>query len=135
MKEAAGYNSPGYIIHESAAWSDIHKSWFFLPRRASHQQYDDVADEERGTNILFQCSENFENIKVTRIGRLEDTKKGFSSFKFIPGTRDQVIVALKTFEYKDKTKSFMTAFTIDGKVILDDLLVSEAYKYEGVEFL
>ena len=53
MKHAAGIQSPGYvttslfqylivqyiryIIHESACWSDTHRKWFFLPRRASHE--------------------------------------------------------------------------------------------------
>ena len=60
---------PGYIIHESAVWSDVHKSWFFLPRRASREVYDEVKDEQRATNILFKCSEDFKNIKVTKIGK------------------------------------------------------------------
>lgn len=28
---------PGYMKHESGVWSDIHKKWFFLPRRCSHE--------------------------------------------------------------------------------------------------
>lgn len=135
MQKQAGYPSPGYIIHESAAWSDVHNSWFFLPRRASREQYNDVVDEERGTNILFKCSEDFSRISHIRIGELDDTKKGYSSFKFLPDTGDRVIVALKTYEYKDHTKSFITVFTIDGKILLPDTIVSDSYKYEGLEFL
>lgn len=135
MQEAAGYKAPGYVIHESAAWSDVHQSWFFLPRRASHEKYNDVVDEERGTNLLLKCAENFEKIEITRIGELDDRTKGFSSFKFLPGTRDTVIVALKTYEFKGKTKSFMTSFTIDGIILMPDTLISSDYKYEGFEFL
>ena len=58
----------GYIIHESAVWSDIHKSWFFLPRRASHLKYDETLDEQRATNIFFKCSEDFSDINVKHIG-------------------------------------------------------------------
>jgi len=135
MQEVSGYTAPGYIIHESAVWSDIHRSWFFLPRRASHEKYNDVADEERGTNLLFKCSEYFDNIQHITIGELVDRTKGFSSFKFLPGTEDQVIVALKTYELRDKTKSFITVFTITGKILMPDTLVSDSYKYEGLEFL
>jgi len=59
----------GYIIHESAVWSDQHRSWFFLPRRASHEKYDENLDEHRATNLLFKCSEDFSKIQVTRIGK------------------------------------------------------------------
>jgi len=38
MLAAAGIEPPGYIIHESACWSDIHQKWFFLPRRASKER-------------------------------------------------------------------------------------------------
>lgn len=135
MQEQSGYTVPGYIIHESAVWSDIHRAWFFLPRRASFEQYDDKIDEERGTNILFKCSEDFETIEYIHIGLLDHRTRGFSSFKFIPGTNDSVIVALKSEELGEHTKSFITAFTIEGKVILRDQLFSENYKYEGIEFL
>ena len=36
----------------------------FLPRRASNEKYDDVADERRGTNILIRADETFSNFKV-----------------------------------------------------------------------
>ncbi|XP_076807969.1 soluble calcium-activated nucleotidase 1-like isoform X2 [Clavelina lepadiformis] len=135
MQRASGYEPPGYIIHESAVWSDVHKSWFFLPRRASHEQYDEDLDELRATNILFQCSEDFSHIKVTRIGKLEHKARGFSSFKFVPGTNDQVIVALKTEELKGSTRSYITAFTLSGQIVLPDQQISSQYKFEGVEFL
>ncbi|NXD16682.1 CANT1 nucleotidase, partial [Nothocercus nigrocapillus] len=33
LRAAAGIRAPGYLIHESAAWSDTLQRWFFLPRR------------------------------------------------------------------------------------------------------
>ncbi|NWX98601.1 CANT1 nucleotidase, partial [Nothoprocta ornata] len=33
LRAAAGIRPPGYLIHESAAWSDTLQRWFFLPRR------------------------------------------------------------------------------------------------------
>lgn len=61
-------------------------------------------------------------------------KVGFSSFKFIPGTNDEAIVALKTTEVEGKTSTYITAFTTEGKVLLKDTLI-EDLKYEGVEFI
>ena len=39
LRKSAGIEPPGYIIHEAAVWSDVHRKWFFLPRRASHERY------------------------------------------------------------------------------------------------
>ena len=32
LRKAMDIDWPGYMIHESAQWSDIHKKWFFMPR-------------------------------------------------------------------------------------------------------
>ena len=55
---------PGYIIHESASWSSVHKRWFFLPRRESKERYDEKLDESRGTNLMLTADEEFSDIKV-----------------------------------------------------------------------
>jgi soluble calcium-activated nucleotidase 1 len=98
--------------HESAAWSDKHQRWFFLPRKVSHERYETVAvrldffmaltfpqpslaptllqDESRGSNLLISADDSFQRITVTRVGQL-DPVKGYSSFKFVPGTEDSVV--------------------------------------------
>ena len=38
LKHAAGIERPGYIIHEAVVWSNVHKRWYFLPRRASRDR-------------------------------------------------------------------------------------------------
>ncbi len=43
----------GYMIHEAVVWSNVHKKWFFLPRKASKSKYNDVDDERHGTNLLL----------------------------------------------------------------------------------
>ena len=68
LRHALDMPAPGYVIHESAAWSDVHNKsgsahlyytasrmarWFFLPRRASKHKYDDVEDEKRSTNHML----------------------------------------------------------------------------------
>lgn len=54
----------GYMLHESGVWSDIHKKWFFLPRRMSQDRYNEEKDEEMGTNVLLSCDEDFKTFKV-----------------------------------------------------------------------
>jgi soluble calcium-activated nucleotidase 1 len=124
---------PGYIIHESGVWSDVHKQWFFLPRRASRETYDEGTDEKKGTNLMFIADENFEHIEVKTIGAINPTH-GFSSFKFIPGTKDSIIVALKSEEDSGKIASYILAFDLEGHVLMPETRIGDV-KYEGIEFV
>ncbi len=134
LLKAAGIEPPGYLIHESAVWSDVNKKWFFLPRRASKLQYDDKEDERRATNMLLSCSEDFSACDRTFIGPLNKTH-GFSSFKFIPGTNEQQIVALKTQEVDGKIASYIMAFDLNGRILMREQQIPGSYKFEGIEFL
>lgn len=67
------------------------------------------------------------------IGEIVPTH-GYSSFKFLPGTNDKIIVALKSEEVGSKTASYITAFDIDGTIILPEIKVAD-HKYEGIEFV
>lgn len=125
--------STGYLIHESAAWSELLQRWFFLPRRASHEHYEETADERRATNLLLSCPADFSNISVKRVGLLNPTH-GFSSFKFVPETDDQIILALKSEEDAGKIATYITAFTQDGQVLLPETKIGDV-KYEGLEFI
>jgi hypothetical protein len=107
------------MIHESGVWSDVHRRWFFLPRRCSKEQYNESLDEHRGCSVLITANEDLYDIKTTQILNAKPTR-GFSSFKFIPSSEDQVIVALRTEELEGKTATYVTAFKINGEVLLDD---------------
>ncbi|XP_069608510.1 soluble calcium-activated nucleotidase 1 [Ranitomeya imitator] len=133
LREAAGIKPPGYLIHESAAWSDSLHSWFFLPRRASKERYSEKEDEQRGTNILLRASPDFSSIKLSHVGSQNPTH-GFSSFKFIPGTDDQIIVALKSEENNGEVATYITVFILDGRVLLHETKIGDV-KYEGIEFI
>lgn len=133
MREKTGYQIPGYMIHESVVWSDFHKSWFFLPRRASTETYSEEQDERRATNILLKISPCFSMIEVSHVGKLHLTH-GFSSFKFIPGTQDQLIVALKTEEDQGKIASYIIVFNLKGDILMDELKIGD-HKFEGIEFV
>ena len=67
---------------------------------------------------------------------LKSFLRGFSAFRFIPGTDDNLIIALKTAENPEtkKMKTYVTVFTVDGQIYLDDQHVEED-KYEGIDFL
>ncbi|XP_003964703.3 soluble calcium-activated nucleotidase 1 isoform X2 [Takifugu rubripes] len=133
LRSAAGIQPPGYLIHESASWSDTLQRWFFLPRRASEERYDETADERRGTNILLSSSADFKDITASRVGQLNLTH-GFSSFKFVPNTDDQIIVALKSEEDGGKISTYIMAFTLDGRILLPETKIGDV-KYEGIEFI
>ncbi|XP_068606385.1 soluble calcium-activated nucleotidase 1 [Brachionichthys hirsutus] len=133
MKFAAGIKSPGYLIHESAAWSDTLQRWFFLPRRASSERYEEKADEHRATNLVLSCSSDFKDIIVSRVGPLQPTH-GFSSFKFVPNTGDRIILALKSEEDGGQVATYVMAFTLDGRILLPETKIGDV-KYEGLEFI
>ncbi|XP_003417275.1 soluble calcium-activated nucleotidase 1 [Loxodonta africana] len=133
LRAAAGIRPPGYLIHESGCWSDTLRRWFFLPRRASHQRYSEKEDERRGTNLLLSAAQDFSDVSVRRVGELVPTH-GFSSFKFVPNTDDQIIVALKSEEDSGKVATYIMAFTLDGRILLPETRIGNV-KYEGVEFI
>lgn len=130
-----GITWPGYMIHESGAWSSVWKRWFFLPRRCSTQRYNETLDELRGCSYLISTDETMLNIRVQPIAN-SHSARGFSAFRFIPGTADSVVVALRTEELDGNTATYVTAFrTGDGQVILQDTPIADGIKYEGIEFI
>ncbi|CAH0750723.1 unnamed protein product [Diatraea saccharalis] len=133
VRSAIGIQWPGYMIHESGVWSPIKRKWHFLPRRCSHETYNETLDEIRGCNYLITADNDFQHIQAYEITK-HQPKHGFSSFKFIPGSNDDAIVALKTTEFEGKTATYITAFRTDGTVLLHDTFV-ENLKYEGIEFI
>ncbi|XP_050439596.1 apyrase-like [Adelges cooleyi] len=133
LRTAVNIYYPGYMIHESCVWSEVHNRWFFLPRRSSIHRYNDKTDEHMATNLLLSANDKFNDIKVVTIGERVPTH-GFSSFKFLPGTNDRIIVAIKSEEVGSITATYMTAFNIDGTIILPEIKVAN-FKYEGIEFI
>ncbi|WKY03596.1 hypothetical protein Q1695_004947 [Nippostrongylus brasiliensis] len=135
LRNEAGYPSPGYLTHESAQWSDIHQKWFFLPRKANAKAYVEEEDEVSCTNLLITASEDFEEIKVVKIGGEAkfNPLRGYSAFEFIPNTGDSVIVAIKSKEVNNKrVRSYVTVFKTDGEILLEDQRLEDELKFEGL---
>ncbi|XP_026885263.2 soluble calcium-activated nucleotidase 1b isoform X1 [Electrophorus electricus] len=133
LRSAAGIVPPGYLIHESVAWSEHWRRWFFLPRRASAEHYDETADERRATNLVLSCPADFSGVTASRAGLLLPTR-GFSAFRFVPGTDDKTVLALKSEEDAGRVATYVTAFTLDGRVLLPETKIGDV-KYEGLEFI
>uniref|UniRef100_A0A6A7G2S2 Apyrase n=2 Tax=Hirondellea gigas TaxID=1518452 RepID=A0A6A7G2S2_9CRUS len=128
---------PGYMIIEAIEWSDIHQKWFILPRRVSEDPYDEVLDESRGSNVMLSASKDFSTVEVWKVGTLRPTH-GFSSFKFVPGSDDSIVVALKTEENEKEgtQKTHIMAFELfSGKTLMDETEIPKAFKFEGLIFL
>ena len=134
IRTAVGIEWPGYMIHESGAWSDFNQKWFFLPRRCSSAKYNETIDESKGCNYLIIADDTFTDIQKVEIGELKPTR-GYSSFKFLPETHDSIIVALKTEEVSGSTSTYVTVFDIKGNILHPDEKIHTEYKYEGFEFI
>ncbi|EAA01797.3 soluble calcium-activated nucleotidase 1 [Anopheles arabiensis] len=136
IRKAIGIEWPGYMIHESGAWSEVHRRWFFLPRRCSRERYNETRDEHMGCNFLISSDETFQNIRAIELKRNDvPATHGYSSFKFLPTSNDEIIVALSTEELNGKTSSFISAFTVEGEQLMVETRINTEYKYEGLEFI
>ncbi|XP_008486149.1 apyrase-like [Diaphorina citri] len=124
----------GYLTHEAVCWSEMHKKWFFLPRKCSYEAYSADTYDRKGSNILISTDDYFQTFHKVRVGKLSPTQ-GFSSFKFLPGSNDMIIIALKTMESRSSSMTHITAFTLEGEILLEDTLISNTDKFEGMEFI
>ena len=135
LRKAVGCSYPGYLIHEAIMWSDFMRKWVVLPRRVSNQPYDEVEDERRGSNLVLLASENFKKIEIRKITPITPTR-GFSDFKFLPNSRDHILVALKSEESETRhiQNSYITVFDLNGTVLMDETEIPGKHKFEGLEF-
>lgn len=67
IRHSIGIQWPGYMIHESGVWSPVKNKWYFLPRRCSHESYNETRDEIMGCNLMITADSNFKNIKATEV--------------------------------------------------------------------
>jgi soluble calcium-activated nucleotidase 1 len=139
LRKHTGTQFPGYMIHEAVIWSEVMQKWVFLPRRVSKLPYDDAADEKRGSNIVILADPTFTQLETRRIGDITP-ERGFSSAKFVPGSGDKIVVALKSAESSmgevTTQESFITVFNLeDGTILLPETKLPADHKFEGIEFL
>lgn len=133
LRKATDTENPGYLIHEAVRFNPTNRRWYFLPRRASQEMYNDKLDQRRGANIVISSNEHFGDIKFTEVGTRIPTH-GFSAFAFLP-FRENEIIALKTEEVDGTIATYITMFDLDeGRELLPETKIGDV-KYEGIEFL
>eukprot|EP00189_Rhodosorus_marinus_P002582 CAMPEP_0113961188 /NCGR_PEP_ID=MMETSP0011_2-20120614/5158_1 /TAXON_ID=101924 /ORGANISM="Rhodosorus marinus" /LENGTH=395 /DNA_ID=CAMNT_0000972777 /DNA_START=318 /DNA_END=1505 /DNA_ORIENTATION=- /assembly_acc=CAM_ASM_000156 len=141
IREAAGISFPGYLMHEAVLWDEQRRAWLFFPRRFSETGYDGDDNELKGWNHALILSEDFD--KVLEDIDFEDLSsggaEGFSSVKFMPGTDNRLVLALRSVERNalDDFKTFLSVLDLrKPKVILPESAVPPLDdKYEGLVFL
>lgn len=135
VRDALDCKWPGYVVHEAIEWSAVRRQWFILPRRVSHEAYNDMLDEQKGSNKMVIASEDFSTIQVIDVGSVTPLR-GFSSFKFLPRSDDTIIVAIKSveIEVEQKQTSFVLVFDVHGRVLMPETELPGGHKYEGVAF-
>lgn len=146
VRKLVGASPPGYIIMEAILWSDHLKRWVFLPRRISSTTYDEVEDEKKGSNRVVLVNEKFTDGEVVEIKMKKsdmDPLHGFSTFAFVPGTKDHHAMAVRSVEedctgaLEDcKQRSYLMVFDVlTGEVLMDEVQIELAEKFEGLEFV
>ena len=177
MREHFGYSYPAYLLHETVLWSEVCPSsahctqhfahppphsqtrgqWVFLPRRMSKTAYNEEEDEKRGANTVMLANEAFTSFQAFNVGKLTPTR-GFSTAKFVPGSQEQVVLAIKSEEIASTMEQHscaspppapllplhppahlafadVTIFNMDGEVLLPETAIPGNHKYEGLEFI
>lgn len=141
MRRELGYEHPGYLLHEAVTWSPHHQRWYVLPRRMSRERYDDVTDERKGANTMITAAPDFSDMKAQTVGRLTP-ERGFSTFKFLPGSGDNVIVAIKSAEEAatDRQTAYITVYKRNPaddswKVVMEETEIPGDAKFEGLEVI
>ena len=104
-----------------------------LPRRISRERFNRQTVERVGANMIIRADETFTTISTVSLGQ-DIPGRGFSSCKFIPGTEDQLMVALKSEEIEGKVATYMMVFNMEGKVLFQEEKIGDR-KFEGIEFL
>lgn len=135
LRKATNTSFPGYLWHEAVHFDPMNRQWLFVPRKSSEAgPYQPDTDETKGANWLITTEEDFSNIKVSRLGPLED-EFGFSSLRKVPGT-ESLFLAVKIREVKGETASKICIF--DSKNVADTFGCSDVFsklKFEGLAFL
>ena len=137
IKKALGVEKEGYLIHEAITWSELRREWVILPRRVSSLPYNEDLDEKMGSNKVVIADEKFEKFSVREVGSVTP-EHGFSTFKFVPGTNDDLILAIKSAEYAatDTQASYLSLFSLSkGELYIDEEPIPWASKFEGLEFV
>lgn len=124
-------------MNECGEWSDVHKRWFFMPRKLSREYYDEIKDCEKCCNLMISCDADFSPESIILQDVLSfSTLRGTADLKFVPGTNDTHICLVRTEETLDNVvSSYLSIVDITGKVLMDEVKIATGRKIEGIEFV
>jgi soluble calcium-activated nucleotidase 1 len=108
--------------------------------------YDENEDERKGSNKVVLVNDKFTEGHVVEIKMKPtdmDPLQGFSTFAFVPGTRDHHAMAVRSVEEDCtgadelcKQRSYIMVFDIlTGEVLMDEVKIDMTEKFEGIEFV
>lgn len=144
LQAAIGVRPAGFLIHEAVLWSRARRERVFLPRRRSDSAFDARSVGARGWNGVVVANERLDSFRSFQVDALADDSgaRGFSAAAFVPGTRERVVLAVRTVKLEAGpvrkrrfTESYVSAFdVVTGHVVLGEQKVSEL-KLEDIAFL
>jgi len=133
LRVISGTTPPGYLLHEAVGWNPVNRRWYFFPRRVSFLPYDEELDEERCGNIGLWTDEEFKHVELIKDVGLFDKMHGFSTFKFLPFSTEEIVV-LKSQEKPQLTTYIMVVNIKTKQILLEETKIANL-KYEGIEFM
>lgn len=121
----------GYVTHESALWSDIHKKFFFYPRRISNEAWAPDKDPHNGSNILVAVDEDF-GVSISRTALSFKPDLGTADMDFVPCSGESELVVVRTLEMDDRMDSFLSIVDLNGHVLMPETRILKGLKLEGL---
>ena len=122
----------GYMIHEGARWSDVHKKWFFIPRKLSREPYIEATEGGKCCNLMIACDPDFSEASVIAMPVLDMyAVRGCSDFFFVPGTNDTHIFMTRTEESEEGVLTFASVVDLSGAVLMEEHEIAKNRKFEG----
>jgi len=124
----------GHVVHEAAAWSDLLNKWIWAPKRVTKDKRDNETWNKISTNEVELSDDKFEDVTTTKFGNLTETV-GFKGLRFIPGTQDRFVLALKAgTDEEGNYISTLAVYDLKGTEIMPETKVADG-TYSAVEFL
>jgi len=124
----------GEIEHEAAEWDHFKQKWLFTPRRVTKQKKDAATWNSISTNRAVFVDDNSRDLEILELGDL-NKNFGFVGLRYIPGTNNQLVLALKTgLDKQGNQLSTLVVYNQAGMVVMPEITVAEGI-YSGVEFL
>lgn len=140
INRALNITYPGYVTNEAISYSNQNDQWYVFPRKVSEEEYNETRDYTLSSEYFLICDNNVNNCKKYRDPQRRP-ERCFSSIFPVP-YNEKIVVYTKSVENESGTESYIGAVSFDGveegkegKIIMDEVQITDKYKIEGVELL